>query len=331
MKKQLSLHIGRWVLVLMLLAILISYLLASRVEQEIFAPERRPLYSFHLERVNNPAEFGLGLREHYCIGGKVSCVLVEPDAIAGPGRRGKVLREQLVERGVAIRPYGEVQGTIVMLHGRNGRKESLLAVAERFVAAGFRCLIMDLPAHGQSKAGRLSFGSSEFERQLPAQVLFEMREVFGLPKQPVFLWGMSMGGSFALSTARNDNSWAGIIVVSSFARLDELLANYIQPQHRHFAGVLLKALDITRGFQGKPIVSAINPERWATKVSVPTLVVHGDRDYYVPMEHGQRIFNALPGDDKQWLVVPGGGHRGVLSTPMQLYAAMSEWMLARTN
>lgn len=331
MKLRIFLLTVRWVVVLTLLLALGVFLVAGRVEQEIFAPERRPMHSFHLERLNDPAEFGLRLRHHSCVSGKIPCLLAEPDAQAGPGRRGIVLREQLVASGITPPVYGAVKGTIVMLHGRNGRKESLLAVAERFVAAGFRCVIMDLPAHGQSSAGRLSFGSSEFERQLPAQVLREVAAAFDLPDEPVFLWGMSMGGAFALHAAQASERWAGVIVVSSFARLDELLLQYAQQRYRRYASQLIKVLDVTRRLQGKPAISAINPEQWAAGVTVPTLVVHGDSDYYVPMQHGRRLFEALPAQNKQWLTVPGGGHRNVLSTPMQLYAAMSAWMLANAN
>lgn len=326
--KRIFQQIGRWLLVTLLLLGLGVYLVASWVEQEIFAPERRAMNSFHLERLHNPAEFGLRLQHHNCADGKIPCLLAEPDASAGPGKRGRVLREQLRERGIVLRPYGEMQATIVMLHGR---KESLLAVAERLVAAGFRCVLMDLPAHGSSKAGRLSFGSSEFERHLPMQILRDVQQVFDLPDEPVFLWGMSMGGAFALSAARNNQNWAGVIVVSSFARLDELLTDYMQQRHRQYAEFSLTVLDVARRLQGKPAISAINPEQWAAKVSVPALVVHGDRDFYVPIAHGRRLFEALPGNDKRWLTVPGGGHRNVLSTPMQLYAAMSEWLLALIN
>jgi|GEM_PF-3411362 len=37
---------------------------------------------------------------------------------------------------------------MLILHGRSGMKEDYLAVAERYRAIGFRCLIPDLPGHG---------------------------------------------------------------------------------------------------------------------------------------------------------------------------------------
>ncbi|MGB1254286.1 MAG: alpha/beta hydrolase [Thiolinea sp.] len=314
-------------IILLLLVATGGYLLSSWVDSEIFAPPRKQLHHFHLERLKNPAEFGLHIRQHQCLQGRVPCMLVEPDAAAGLGKRGRILREQLQARGVKLNPYGEVRATLLMLHGRNGRKEILLPVAERFVAAGFRCLIPDLPAHGESQAGRLSFGGSEAERRLPAQVLLEMKQHFALPDQPVALWGMSMGGAFAMSSARESRLWSGLIVVSSFASLDDVLLNYVPSHYDKYADGMIGMLDIARWLQGKPTLSSIRPAKWAAEVDLPALLVHGDNDVYVPMSQGKRLFRALRSQRKQWITVPGGGHRNVLSTPMQLYAAMSEWLL----
>ena len=72
----------------------------------------------------------------------------------GPTPRQRQLRAQLRTRGLALPVYGNVHGTLILLHARKGRKEDLLPVAERFAAAGFRCLIPDLPAHGESRVER---------------------------------------------------------------------------------------------------------------------------------------------------------------------------------
>ena len=306
----------------------VTYLVASWVDQQIFSPPRKQLHNFHLQRLNNPAEFGLRIRQHTCIDGKVPCILVEPDTDAGPGKRGAVLREQMAERGIKLPPYGETRATLVMLHGRNGRKERLLAVAERFAAVGFRCLIADLPAHGESKIERLSFGGSEFERQLPARVLADMKQHFNLPDEPLALWGMSMGGAFAVSAASaHDAPWKALIVVSSFAALDEVLVDYLPPKYTRYAKEIIALLDTVRWLQGKPAVSDIRPEQWAQQVSIPTLAVHGDYDVFVSIEQGERLFNSVNSETKQWIAVPDAGHRNVLSTPMQVYATMSEWLL----
>ena len=164
-----------------------------------------------MKQINNPEDFGLSISSYDCLEGQVPCLLVEPDGIAGAGKRGKLLRQQLAAKRVELTAYGQVRGIVVLLHGRNGRKEDLLPVAERFVAAGFRCVLLDLPAHGDSPIESMSFGSSEFERQIPRRVLTEVKSQFGLPDEPAVLWGLSMGVKQRQKVGMTGVSHSGLI------------------------------------------------------------------------------------------------------------------------
>ena len=151
------------------------------------------------------------------------CLLIEPNPATGPAKRARTLQQQLHQKQT-LPPYGQASRMIVLLHGRNGRKEDLIPVAERFVAAGYRCVLPDLPAHGDSPLNTMSFGSSHFESQLPRLIVNDIRQHFNLPNQPTSLWGLSMGGAFALSAAKESpHYWQSLIIVSSFDRLDTLL------------------------------------------------------------------------------------------------------------
>ena len=58
-----------------------------------------------------------------------------------------------------------------------------------------------MPTHGDSAIDAMSFGQSSFERDLPEQALQEVKQHFGLPDESAALWGMSMGGAFAIISA----------------------------------------------------------------------------------------------------------------------------------
>jgi pimeloyl-ACP methyl ester carboxylesterase len=67
------------------------------------------------------------------------------------------------------------------------------------------------------------------------------------------------------------------------------------------------------------MVSAMLSERYdsaaaAPNITVPALLVHGERDDIVPVELGRRLFDALPGP-KRWLEVRGAGHNDLLARP----------------
>ena len=280
-----------------------------------------------MQRINNPDHYGLSIKSHGCLEGLVPCLLVEPDGIAGAGKRGKILRQQLTAKGVELPAYGQVRGIIVLLHGRNGRKEDLLPVAERFVAAGFRCVLIDLPAHGDSPIESMSFGSSEFERKMPRRVLLEIKSQYGLPDEPAVLWGLSMGGAFAVNAASEPNSdWNAMMVVSSFASLESVLESQVSQQWRPLFPALLSILDIERRLHSQPVINSIQPKAITHKITLPSLIVHGDQDHFVSAQQGQELYQSIVSKDKKWLTVKGAGHHNVLRTAMPLYAEMNEWL-----
>lgn len=305
--------------------------IALYLNHQIFSPPKRALLDYHLERLQQPERFGLRIRKHDCIDGKAPCLLVEPTPNHPPGKRGRILRKQLAAKGTHLPAYGTVRGTIVLLHGRNGRKEDMLPVAERFVAAGFRSLLIDLPAHGDSPLPAMAFGSSTFEQQLPRRALQDARQHFALPDEPALLWGLSMGAAFAVSAARESpTTWEALIVASSFAHLDDVLRGIVRrdvaKRYWDELDYLFPALDIAQWLRGRPAIRHIQPQQWAKEVTIPTLVVHGTHDAFIHPKQGKALFDAINTQNKQWLTVPGGGHANVLGTAMPLYAAMNHWL-----
>ena len=113
----------RQFIIFLLILMILALSIASRINEEIFSPPRRALQEYHMDRLSNPADYGLSIRSYECLEGKAPCLLVEPDALVGAGRRGKQLRRQLADKQVELLAYGQVKGIIVLLHGRNGRKE----------------------------------------------------------------------------------------------------------------------------------------------------------------------------------------------------------------
>ena len=293
----------------------------------IFTPPRRALLPYHQERLTKPTHFALKVQSYTCLQGKVPCLVVESDPryISTTGKR---IRQQVTSQPQTLAPYGEIVGTVVLLHGRKGRKEDLLPVAERFAALGLRCLLLDLPAHGASPLRETYFGATPFERQLPRLAFEDAQQQFNWSKQPVFLWGLSMGGAFAVAAASEaPNYWNSLIVVSSFDQMERIMLEKMPPRLQ-FAGIWARAaIDQIRRFRGKTVVSTITPVQWAKQVQTPTLVVHGDHDQLIGVQQGRSLYEAVGSANKRWVTVAGAGHRSVLSTPMPLYAEMGRWLL----
>lgn len=280
----------------------------------------------------DPARFGLRVEAGHTQSG-IPYWLVTPDPVAGPGERGAKLRAELTALGETLPAYGFTDATIVLLHGRGGSKNSLLGIAERFAATGFRCLIPDLPGHGELKDRGCGYGAGAGEAALPREVADDALGRFGLPGgQPRLLWGMSMGGSFAVhAAAAAPNDWAGLLVVAGFANLDEVVA----PRLRTLSGPGYRIARRATGWiarqNGGVEPWRVRPDRAAPRAILPAMVIHGTADTLVPIAQGQRLFQSLGGRDKAWIEVAGADHRNLFTTPQPVYAPMTRWARQRAR
>ena len=287
----------------------------------IASPERRELQGYHEGYLDGAADHGLVVTRMDLEG--VPYLVVRPDGAAGPAKRGGLVRGQLEEAGLELPEYGAERGMLVLLHGRNGRKEDLLPVAERFCAVGMICVIPDLPSHGESPIETVGFGAREFERELPGRVADAARAELGLGEMPEFLWGMSMGGSFAVhACAGEPERWERMVIVASFDRLEGV----VQDSLGMAGGALMPTVKKLISWRGGADVAEVNPVLVAAGISVPTLVVHGDADDLISFERGRRLYEALAGE-KEFLKVEGGTHDNVLVTDAPVFREMARWFL----
>lgn len=296
--------------------------------RELVAPPRRELQAYHAEWLDHPGAHGISIQRVACLNGRVPCLIVAPDSQHGLGERGKIIRTQLVAEGLSLPAFGTVLGNLVLLHGRHGRKEDLLPVAERFCAAGFRCFLPDLPAHGESPLGSVSFGSTGFDRALAGAVLKEGSRALGSPELPAALWGMSMGGAYATGAAAQDSgTWSCLVIVSSFDSLDGLIEEQAAKRFGPVGPILAIAVRRLANQRHQLDTAAIRPDQWARMVGSPVLVVHGTADPLIDLTRGRALFDAFASTEKKWIEVDSGRHDNVLVTPMPIYATMAAWMI----
>ena len=295
---------------------------------ELASPPRRALQNYHREFLASPAAHGVSIQPFDAAGG-TPCFLVEPLAEGPPGARGQKVREQLLKQpGLELSPPGKVIGTLVLLHGRKGRKEDYLPVAERFCAVGYRCVLADLPAHGDNRSPVAGYGLRE--NDLPARLLDEAAERFHFAPAPAGLMGMSMGGAVAIqAAAKQPLRWSALAVVSTFDTLENAVHRQAAGHAGSFLGSLWQA-GSAQVFRWKTGIAldAIRSVDQVPSLTMPTLVAHGTADSVIPIECGRALFAALPpGLEKQWVEIPGANHDNVLITDFPIYATIAAWMV----
>ena len=211
--------------------------------------------------------------------------------------------------------------TVVFVHGvdsvRSGNKALLLA--SMLTEQGFNVLTFDLRGHGSSDGDGLSGGDHERKDVLGAIDFLEER---GVPPSNVGVLGVSMGAAAAVMALVEAPSVEAVVLDSPYASLSDLIAQEIGIRSAlpgwsgqlFVPGVKLAAqlaLDIDIG--------AVVPERAVSELDYPVLIIHGEDDTRVSVDHAIRVYTASHADSELWLL-EGLGHADAFGAYPEEYA-----------
>ena len=117
---------------------------------------------------------------------------------------------------------------VLIVHGRNssrtGDSGELVPHAAALVERGYNVLAFDFRGHGESGGLRYTLGTAEQRDVLGAVAYLESR---GFAPARMGFWAHSMGAATVLLTAADTPAVHTIVADSSFARLDDLLAEQL--------------------------------------------------------------------------------------------------------
>ena len=195
-------------------------------------------------------------------------------------------------------------GLILMFHGHGVSKDSLLPTAALFYKMGWDCGLIDFHGSGGSGTNVTSFGWYEATDVAAALNYFSpMYE-----KQPVILYGVSMGAAAVLRAMHTDPLIVdGIILELPYDTL-------INAARQRFGAMHIPSwpaaefLIFYGGMHGSFNGFELQPAEYAKSVHCPTLVMNGELDPRAPPEQALAVFRNLAGPKihKQFR---GLGHR----------------------
>jgi len=237
---------------------------------------------------------------------------------ARPRRHARPDRErELIARGTRVPLPDGLHATawgagpsVLLVHGWEGRGAQLGALVEPLVAAGYRAVALDGPAHGDSP-GRTTTGP-EFARALVAT-----RDAVG---QLAAVVGHSFGGFTSLLAVSRGLTADRVVTIGSPASVPEVLRDFlrlIQLPERALPS-MIRALEQ----RVQAPMSSFEVESFAPNIRVPVLVVHDTEDREVPYADGPRLAGLL---GARLLTTSGLGHRRILFAP-EVVAAVVEFI-----
>lgn len=126
----------------------------------------------------------------------------------------------------------------------------------------------------------------------------------GIEFGDVYVMGRSLGSAAALEIVdRAESGVAGLIIESGFAYTLALIERI----------GFLQLPDADEEQDGFGNLSK------ASRADLPTLIIHGERDFIIPVGDGIALYEASPAADKRLVTVPGAGHNDLMMVGHKAY------------
>lgn len=215
---------------------------------------------------------------------------------------------------------------LLILHGWGSSSDAWVEVQERLVQGGYRVCVPDLPGFGKSDPPPRPWGVGDYAR-------FVANVAHRLSMERFFLIGHSFGGRIGIRlTTLHPERAIGLVLCASAgiksrrtlklllflalakggdALLSLPLLSYLHEPARKGLYLLVgerdyyRAQGVMRETMKKVIEEDLRPD--LGKITVPTLIVWGDRDRVIPLSDAHIMKEEIP--DATLEIVEGAGHR----------------------
>lgn len=181
-------------------------------------------------------------------------------------------------------------------------------LADQLCEQGYASLFVNFRGAGGSDG---SFSIGGWYDDLSAIMEYAMREL-GCPSRQIRMAGFSAGGALSIKYAAEHKVTAGVAVFAAPAWFTRIFI----PEHLDYFFDIAGRLGLINdpGFPPSKDwflddISKSNAIDYVSRLSPqPLLIIHGDNDQTVPVEHGKALFQAAD-DPKELVILKGSGHR----------------------
>jgi pimeloyl-ACP methyl ester carboxylesterase len=203
-----------------------------------------------------------------------------------------------IKKSVKVYHYGKGEKKILLVHGWSGRGTQLVKFADEFLKIGYSTISFDAPAHG--KSGTKTTLMPEFIASI-----LEIEKKYGPFEAAI---GHSLGGMSLLNSVKQGLSLKKLVIIGSGDKVLDILDEFVkQLELKPIVANKMKA-----HFEKKfgESLESYSAHEAAKKVTIPTLVIHDENDYEVPIYCGKNIFKNLP--NGEIFITKKLGHRKIL-------------------
>ena len=196
---------------------------------------------------------------------------------------------------------------VILVHAYASESLQLKHCAMKFYENGYNILLLDSRACGQSEGEYLGLGYKD-SQDLKEWITYLNKDKKNID---ITLYGMSMGASAVLLLAsKNLKSVKMVISDSAYSSVKKLLELEMKNTYKIpkvLSKVILKAVSgfskLILGFS----FDNTSTTKVAKKITVPTLIIHGKADKFVPYYMSEKLYNNLK-CPKELLAIENANH-----------------------
>ena len=212
------------------------------------------------------------------------------EAVEFPSASGAMIKGWLV-------PAKNSKGVVVLMHGVNASRLTMLNRVGFLYNAGYSLLLFDFQAHGESLGRHITFGYLE-SRDAAAAVAFARQK---FPGQKVAADGVSMGGAAAL-LARPQLAVDALIVESVYPTIFQAIQDRMIVRF----GPLGPCFTPLLTWQMKPRLGIglddLRPIHEVPHLATPKFFMAGDADRNTTLKESRALYEAAAGPKQLWIV-----------------------------
>lgn len=203
-----------------------------------------------------------------------------------------------INKKIVVYHYGNSSRKVLLVHGWSGRGTQLVKFADELIKLGYSTISFDAPAHG--KSGTKTTLMPEFIASI-----LELERLHG-PFE--FAIGHSLGGMALLNSVKQGLKLKKLVVIGSGDKIEDILTEYVKKLELKPI-VAHKMSELFEKRFGEPMENYA-AHLAAKQVNIPTLVIHDENDYEVPIFCGKNILKHLP--KGEIYITQKLGHRKIL-------------------
>ena len=196
---------------------------------------------------------------------------------------------------------------VLLMHGWGANKSMMLPLAKPFHTAGYNLFVMDAHNHGDSqKRGVSTMPKFAEDVQSGSDWLKQNKAI---ESQQLIVVGHSVGAAAVLLAAAKGLKADLFVAIASFVHPELMMQRHLH-KLQTVPGLVKGVSSYVQWVIGHKF-DDIAPSTSVTKITLPTLLVHGDADQVIPLDDHHMLCNVAQKEHIKCLQIPDADHDSI--------------------